>query len=385
MKKQINFILCLICIFICLPISVNAETLNELLAQAEANRAAYAEAQKEKELTEAERDEIIEERDEVQAEISSINEEIEQIEKDIEETEESIEKKDEEIKEIMRFVQISEGSSTYLEYIFGASSFTDFIYRVSVAEQLANYNDELIEEYNQEVKKLDQQQIELSDKRTELTQKEQELNVLEAKLNSEIEELEDGMLSKDEEYKTQITLINNMRKMGCGGDEEYSDCQARLSATAPNAYGTYMPIASGYLTSDYGQRTGEFHTGMDFATGVWGTPVYPVADGRVVAITQNASCGNNIIYILHSINGVAYTTSYWHLISVSVSVGQTVTYNTQIGTIAGTGYTESGGCANGGHVHLNLFRGLTTSNSGRINPRTIIPQAPSEGVYFSSR
>lgn len=385
MRKICNFFLFLTMIFICLPLTVNAETLNEMLAAAKANREAYAQAQKEKELTEAERDETIEEREKVEAEITEINEEIEQIEKDIEETEKSIEKKDEEIKEIMQFVQVSEGSSTYLEFIFGASNFTDFIYRVSVAEQLANYNDELIEEYNQEVKNLDSQQSELSDKRTELTQKEQELSVLEAKLDSEIEELQDGMLSKDEEYKTQITLINNMRKLGCDGDEEYSSCQSRLSSTAPNAYGTYMPIASGYLTSDYGQRTGEFHTGMDFATGVWGTPVYPVADGKVVAITKNSSCGNNIIYILHSINGVAYTTSYWHLISVSVSVGQTVTYNTQIGTIAGTGYTESGGCANGGHVHLNLFRGLTTSNSGRINPRTIIPQAPSEGVYFSSR
>lgn len=385
MKILYKFFLCLTFIFICLPLSVNAETLNEMLAKAQANRDAYAKAQKEKEMTEAERDEAVKERDEVQKEISNINKEVEQIEKDIEETQKSIEKKDEEIKEIMRFVQISEGSSTYLEYIFGASSFTDFIYRVSVAEQLADYNDELIEEYNKEVKKLDQQQEELSNKRTELTQKEQELNVLEARLNNEIEELQDGMLSKDEEYKTQITLINNMRKMGCGGNEEYSACQARLSSTAPNAYGTYMPLARGTLTSDYGQRTGEFHTGIDFATGVWGTPVYPVADGRVVAITRNPSCGNNIIYILHSINGVAYTTSYWHLISVSVSVGQTVTYNTQIGTIAGTGYTESGGCAYGGHVHLNLFRGLTTSNSGRINPRIIIPQAPSAGSYFSHR
>ena len=39
-------------------------------------------------------------------------------------------------------------------------------------------------------------------------------------------------------------------------------------------------------------------------------------------------------------------------------------------------------CAYGAHVHLNLFRGLSTNNSGRINPRIMMPQIPSEWKYF---
>ena len=44
-------------------------------------------------------------------------------------------------------------------------------------------------------------------------------------------------------------------------------------------------------------------------------------------------------------------------------------------------------CAFGVHVHLNLFDGNTWNvlrpNSGRINPRTIMPQIPKQGVYFT--
>ena len=54
----------------------------------------------------------------------------------------------------MKFVQISNGETNYLEYIFGATDFTDFIYRVSVAEQLGEYNDRLIKEYNADIESL---------------------------------------------------------------------------------------------------------------------------------------------------------------------------------------------------------------------------------------
>lgn len=43
-------------------------------------------------------------------------------------------------------MQISEGDNVYLEYIFEATSFTDFIYRSAIVEQLTKYNDELIDD-----------------------------------------------------------------------------------------------------------------------------------------------------------------------------------------------------------------------------------------------
>ena len=127
------------------------KTLNELEAEAKANREAYNKAKNEKELTEAERDKATAEKAEVEKQISSIESQLESISNQIEGIQKDIDAKDEQMKDIMSFVQVTNGDSNYLEYIFGATDFTDFIYRISVAEQLGDYNEELIEEYNKDV------------------------------------------------------------------------------------------------------------------------------------------------------------------------------------------------------------------------------------------
>lgn len=372
-----------------LPTSYAAaeKTLNQLLAEAEANRKAYNEAKKDKELTEAERNEATAEKKEVESEIASINSQITTIEGQIEDIQKDIDKKDDQMKDIMSFVQVTNGDSNYLEYIFGATDFTDFIYRISVAEQLGNYNEELIEEYNKDVEKLDNKKSELNTKQSELNSKQQQLAVLEAKLNEEIETITEGMMSKDDEYKTLISTINNLKNQGCSGNETLTQCQSRKDKERPSGIvvtgQTYMPLATGRVSSDYGNRSGGFHTGIDFSDRTNNDSVYPVAAGEVVNITYpkyDGACGNHIVYVYHT--GLGFTTSYWHLTSVSVKVGQGVNPDTKLGTIGGPSYTDE--CASGGHVHLNVFRGLHTTNSGRLNPRTYIPNIPAKNVYFTS-
>ena len=382
-----------------LPTSYAKEkTLNELEAEAKANREAYNKAKNEKELTEAERDKATAQKAEVEKEISSIETQLDSIGAQIEEIKKDIDAKDEQMKDIMSFVQVTNGDSNYLEYIFGATDFTDFIYRISVAEQLGDYNEKLIEEYNADVEKLDNKQSELNTKQEELNKKQSELTVLEAQLNKEIETLQSGMVSKDQAYKTQIELIQSMKSRGCKGTDTATSCQNRLSSSSslPSVNGTHMPINSGYVTSDYGYRSydNSFHTGIDYSKSVAGDPVYPVADGEVILLNYNRSCGNHIVYVKHNINGHSYITSYWHLSSWSVSVGQKVSYTTQIGKMAGRNSGDS--CSGGIHVHLNLFDNANNKwennvarggnpNSGRINPRTVVPQTPAKGGHFSGR
>lgn len=382
-----------------LPTSYAKEkTLNELEAEAKANREAYNKAKNEKELTEAERDKATAQKAEVEKEISSIETQLDSIGAQIEEIQKDIDAKDEQMKDIMSFVQVTNGDSNYLEYIFGATDFTDFIYRISVAEQLGDYNEKLIEEYNADVERLDKKQSELNAKQEELNKKQSELTVLEAQLNKQIETLQSGMVSKDQAYKTQIELIKSMKSRGCKGTDTATSCQNRLnsSSSLPSVNGTHMPINSGYVTSDYGYRSYDdsFHTGIDYSKSVAGDPVYPIADGEVILLNYNRSCGNHIVYVKHNINGHSYITSYWHLSSWSVSVGQKVSYTTQIGKMAGRNSGDS--CSGGIHVHLNLFDNANNKwennvarggnpNSGRINPRTVVPQTPAKGGHFSGR
>ena len=177
-----------------------------------------------------------------------------------------------------------------------------------------------------------------------------------------------------------------------------SSCQRKLNQKTPSgggsvdtsgtpgANGTYMPIRKGRVTSDYGYRSydNSFHTGIDFSDGVHGDSVYPVATGTVVNITYPKSpraCGNHIVYVYHNI-GRGYTTSYWHMTSVNVRLGQTVYPDTRLGSMGGLPSEDS--CAGGTHVHLNLFNGLHTTNSGRIDPRILVSNIPSKGKYFTS-
>lgn len=372
------------------------KTLDELEAEAKANREAYNKAKSEKELTEAERDKATAQKNQVESEISSIEKQMEDIAVQVDNIQKEIDKKDEQMKDIMSFVQVTNGDSNYLEYIFGATDFTDFIYRISVAEQLGDYNEELIEDYNEDVKKLDKKNAELNTKQEELNKKQSELTVLEAKLNKEIETLQSGMVSKDQAYKTQIKLIQSMKDRGCDGDDTVTSCQSK-GGSLVSVNGTYMPISKGYVTSDYGYRSyggGEFHTGIDFSRSVAGDAVYPIADGEVILLDYNKSCGNHIVYVKHNINGHSYVTSYWHLSSWSVRVGQKVSYSTRIGSMAGRNTGDA--CSGGIHVHLNLFDNANNQwenrvarggnpNSGRINPRTVVPQTPKKGGYFSHR
>lgn len=402
MKKIICIVLlCSVFFGFVLNTKAAEKTLRQLKAEAVANRDAYSKAKNDKALTEEERDKTVAEKQKVQSEITSIQDETKKIEQQIITLQENIKKKDKQMKDIMGFVQVSNGEANYMEYIFGATDFTDFIYRVSVAEQLSDYNKKLIESYNEDVKNLDKKQKDLAIKQQDLVKKEQELSVLEAKLNDDIEQISEGMLSKEEEYRTLISLIDNLTSNKCSLDETMSSCQSRIDqiarqapsygggggvAAPVSANGTYMPIAYGYVTSDYGPRSGEFHTGIDFSGTGYGSNVYSVASGVVVNITYPAyrgACGNHIVYVYHNVNGVQYTTSYWHMINVSVSVGQVVSPNTVLGHMGGLNSEDN--CAFGAHVHLNLFRGLHTNNSGRINPRIMMPQIPREWSYFSSR
>lgn len=407
MMKRIKILMVLLLfVFLFVPeLGINAKesTLNELLAQAKANRDAYNKAKSEKALTEQERDSAIKQKSQTESEIKRIDSELEKLEKEIKVLQENIKVKDKEIKEIMEFVQVANGENSYMEYAFGASSFTDFIYRVSVAEQLSTYNEELIDSYNKDIDALEKKQKDLNNKQAELAKKQQELTVLEAKLNKTIEVLKEGMFSKDEEYKTQMALINSMKSRGCSGNDTPTSCQRKLTqgSNLVSTNGTFMPISSGYVTSDYGWRDldgdghkEDFHTGIDFSKSVAGDTVYPVADGEVLMLTYNARCGNHIVYVKHNIKGHSYITSYWHLSNWTVRVGQKVSANTKIGSMAGRNSGDT--CSGGIHVHLNLFDNAGNRwennvanggnpNSGRINPRNAVPQIPGHMQHFSNR
>lgn len=104
----------------------------------------------------------------------------------------------------------------------------------------------------------------------------------------------------------------------------------------------YMP-AQGAFTSGFGPRWGTFHAGIDIANSV-GTPIYAVMSGTVID-SGPASGYGNWIRIRHNDGSMS---TYGHMETLNVSVGQTVAAG-QI--IAGMG---NRGFSTGPHLHFEI-------------------------------
>lgn len=297
--------------------------------------------------------------------INSIYQQFEEIEKEIsDKTEESkqleldIEKKNKETEELMRYYQVSSSGSAMLEYIMGAESITDLIYRLSITEQISSYNKRTITKMNEMIKENEQIKKDLAEKKEELSKLEDELNVQVATLNKTKESLEDEGHTLSESIKEMQTTISDLKNMGCKSNETPTACQKRIyggsSNYLPSGSTFYRPTASGRISSNYGWRTlygsPNMHAAIDISTPI-GTTVYSVATGRVAKVIYSNSGGGNQIIIHHQINGKYYTSYYCHMSTINVSAGTVVTKDTIIGKSGNTGNST------GPHLHLGLANG----------------------------
>jgi murein DD-endopeptidase MepM/ murein hydrolase activator NlpD len=130
----------------------------------------------------------------------------------------------------------------------------------------------------------------------------------------------------------------------------------------PSGNGTLRRPVGGPITSPFGMRvhpiTGvrKLHDGTDFGVSC-GTPVKAAATGVVVARGSTGAYGNQVV-IRH---GGGLETSYNHLASQSVTVGQRVTTSTIVGRVGSTGLST--GC----HLHFMARR-----NGHVVDPMTLL-------------
>lgn len=139
---------------------------------------------------------------------------------------------------------------------------------------------------------------------------------------------------------------------------------AATMAPAPSSKNLRPPLAAMTVNSPFGYRsspltgaTGELHTGLDLAA-TCSTAVFAADSGTVTEAGWSPYGGGNRIVIDHG-NGIQ--TSYNHLESIGVSVGQQVTQGMQL---AGAGTTgNSTGC----HLHFEVM-----VNGDTVNPSSFL-------------
>ena len=378
------------------PFRVEAKTLRDFKNELEALKEKKASKEAEKKLTEQELSNVNKQIGETSNKITESENTIQELTKEIDSLNEQAKERELEIKEILHFLQIANGESAYLEYIFGAKDITDFIYRSAISGQLVDYNEKLIAEYNETIKKNEKKQEELKGELVKLDEKQKELESSLAKLGEQLKSMTDVSLSIDEEIEAAQKNVKMYEDLGCKLDEDISTCTSKV----PYSGGFVRPLVSGRITSRYGWRcytrnNGQYycgnHNGIDLAGG--DTRIYAAAPGTVGAILQKQSCGGNMIFIHHNISGTYYTTAYFHVKNIKVKVGDYVDQNSIIATMGGTPDTfYYDKCTTGGHLHFAVAKGLymrdytsfSTYEARNINPTSVV-NFPAYGVWFSNR
>lgn len=359
---------------------VKAQTVGELKSELNNLEKDLNQNEQEKKLTEEQIKTIKTKVNDIKANIEQISKDMNTLNEEIEQLNKDIKSRDEEIKEVISFVQVSSGESAYIEYMFGAKDFTDFIYRLVVSEQMAKYNEKLIDDYNQMIIDNNNKKVELTNKEKELKESQEELKVELDKLGNKLSEISDTSISLKDEIKVQRDIIKTYQDMGCSDNQDINSCG---KSVLPANTDFYRPLASGVITSEYGNRGSGFHEGIDLSNSTRHIPVYSIGRGVVAALIHQSKCGGNMAIVHYNVSGSTYTVVYAHLYSFSVSSGQLVTKDTQIGIMGGGSDTmHYDACTTGDHLHMSISTGLygrgmdyeswSTLVSRSMNPRYVI-------------
>lgn len=274
------------------------------------------------------------------------------------------------------------GQISYLDVLFGAKDFGDFLTRMDLLKRVMIRDSELVAhvlKYQNEIKEVGKQ-LEADRKiQTELAAKAEEAKDIKlekvAKQQAIIDLMQndkdvydqqyDEMMASSAEVQRLIQQKQEERRRQAEEARRQAELEARRQAAAQSgnvvvidggedysmpSYGGNMiwPI-SGPITSEFGWRThpifgsARFHSGLDIG-GDYGMPIHAAAGGVVIEAGWIGGYGNTIM-IDH---GGGIVTLYGHNESLAVGVGQQVSQGEVVA------YCGSTGNSTGPHCHFEV-------------------------------
>lgn len=255
---------------------------------------------------------------------------------------------------------LQKGTVSYLEILVDADSFSDFLTRISLVKQIADYD-------NTKLNELKEYAATIEEIKKELEEENERLNALKDEADSQMATL------KQKQQKSQ-QLIDSIKSDIAAYEKALAAQEAAEAAAreeirrltqASGSAGPYTggvfrwPSVSTYITSEYGTRvhpvTGKVktHTGLDIGAAS-GTDIYAASDGTVLVSGWNAGGYGNYVVIDH---GGGVTTLYAHCSSLLVSSGQRVSKGQVIAKVGSTGMST------GPHLHFEVL-----VNGAHTNP-----------------
>lgn len=259
------------------------------------------------------------------------------------------------------------GQVSYLEVLFSATSFSDFLSRFDRLQQVIAGDRKLVASVTEKKEEVERLKAEAEEHRSQVValrdQVESMKKSLEVQIASKRQEL-------DELRQTESLLLEQIEEM-----ERLSEQTAQMIRELEKQLEKELarqgrlllryPLDKEYrITSPYGyryhpiSRSYKLHTGVDI--GAWyNTPIYAAESGLVIQAGWYGGYGNAVI-ILH---GNSISTLYGHMAKVTVSAKQRVSKGQLIGYVGSTGYST------GPHLHFEVRR-----NGEPVDPGEYIPQ-----------
>ena len=257
------------------------------------------------------------------------------------------------------------GTVSYWEVLFQASSFTDFLDRMDMIEEIAQSDQRRLEEIQQaaddlsstqakmqqELRSLAEVQQTLADSESLLAEKRTESDGLLRSLAAQKEEFE--LLLDDSEAKQDALMKEIAQKEKELANAQYEEKLAKLALQGQNppSNATWITPVSGYtITSAFGMRIHPvykyalMHNGIDMAC-PQGTPIYATRAGTVTTASYQAGGAGYYVSINH---GDGFSSIYMHMTNYVVSSGQSVAAGQLIG------YVGSTGVSTGPHLHFGV-------------------------------
>lgn len=401
--KKVMAIFVVFCSFFLFSYDVSATTLRDLYNELSALENTYKQIQNQKKLTQQELNNLNASIISAENEIKQAQIDIDQAQKDIEESEVEIADKKDETNKMLLYLQLmnSSGNSS-IDYILDAESYTDYIYRSAVINQMSDYNHQIITELNSLIEQLNSKKVELADKQKTLTVKKSELQNKYAIVQTQYKEEHADGLDLADQIAEQKKEIKRYENMGCKMNDNINSCNGMLAVD-----GWVYPMDRFWQSSSYAELRGSTrHYAVDLAVGE-GQPVKAIANGEVVSagLTStksscysdymgkyytNCHCGGVVVQIRHNYKGTEYVSLYMHLLTYSVKTGDKVTAGQVIGT-SGGGRLEAekwhDDCTGGAHLHFAMAYGnrigYSSQKGSTFDPVKFFPAMKGVGSSFN--
>ncbi len=249
------------------------------------------------------------------------------------------------------------GDVSYIDTIFTSSDVADIVNQTEYAEQVLNYDTNMLNDMIAIKKTIANSQLILE---TNLAAVEE----IEAEVTENMEAVELMIQGKQvqaanyetsiDDYEEQIAAIQadidatnaTIAAMEAAAEKARQEALAAGQNVQVNYTGGPLqwPVSTGgMITSLFGPRWGTIHQGLDIGCAT-GTPIVACEAGVVIGAAYSSSMGN---YVLID-HGGGTTTVYMHNSEICVSYGQTVARGEVIALAGSTGNST------GPHCHLGL-------------------------------